>query len=446
MDRNSDVPTDQTNRSNVMNLREIDAVTSFLENRHREYLILERSDRVRTNKLKWEAVSGAIEGKSAYEQALKELEEELGLGQDDVEYKGRSIPFDPHFEEAGIKVRLIYPFLFFVKNPARVKINWEHSGRMSCIRTPTDLERYDTVSMLKETLEALLYQLIEPLVDQGIADVKKDQIHGANQLARKALETMRLAAKKSESRSKEEFSAYMRFIGRELAESRPSMVIIRNTIGMLLHQIYNHRGSSWKNFGVQKSNEIITGLINAQAKAAENASVLIEDKSSIMTCSYSSTIIKTFRIALNQGKSFEVIAAESRFNNNSYGSKMADSLRQHGASVQVVPDSSINEYTLKANQVFVGADSVLNDGSIINGTPTLAIANTAKTFKPFYAVCETAKFNTLPFERSSLENGLDVVPSDAITAIVTEKGLLKPKEAINHMREMNRYTEALCKE
>lgn len=79
-------------------------------------------------------------------------------------------------------------------------------------------------------------------------------------------------------------------------------------------------------------------------------------------------------------------------------------------------------------------------------TPSLAVARAAKDLKPFYSVCETTKFNALPPEKAGLEEGLERVPPDMITGIVTERGVLKTGEVIGCVRKMERYAETLLEE
>ncbi|GAI73282.1 unnamed protein product, partial [marine sediment metagenome] len=86
------------------------------------------------------------------------------------------------------------------------------------------------------------------------------------------------------------------------------------------------------------------------------------------------------------------------------------------------------------------ADSVLRDGSLINGLPTCELALAAKGKLPFYVVCETLKFNPrVSSKHVKLEEGFDLTPPELITGIITEAGAFKPENLAPHMKELERY-------
>jgi len=134
-------------------LKKVYAVTSFLQSGN-EILILLRSERVSTYRGKWGGISGAIDdGRTADEQALQEIEEETGLSKQDIELinKGEPLVFD---DEILPVTKVVYPYLYHVRDKSRVRIDWEHKD-MRWIR-PVDMENYDTMPRLKETLAQVL--------------------------------------------------------------------------------------------------------------------------------------------------------------------------------------------------------------------------------------------------------------------------------------------------
>ena len=79
----------------------------------------------------------------------------------------------------------------------------------------------------------------------------------------------------------------------------------------------------------------------------------------------------------------------------------------------MVPEDAIHEAVGNANMVMLGADTLLPDGAIVNGWPTLELAQGARDAIPFYVVCETIKLSTEP----GMEAGFDVVPDSLITKV-----------------------------
>ena len=166
---------------------------------------------------------------------------------------------------------------------------------------------------------------------------------------------------------------------------------------------------------------------------------IIEKGDILMTCSYSSTICQAFGMARLQDKAFLVVVAESRFSGKVYGELVAEQLKEYGIPAEIVPDNAIEHYISKVNKVLVGADSISADGSLINGTPTCAVAKAAKERQiPFYSLCETAKFDIRSCfgQQNELEEGFDRIPHDSITGIVTEDGMIRPSDVINRIEKM----------
>ena len=193
-----------------------------------------------------------------------------------------------------------------------------------------------------------------------------------------------------------------------------------------------------KSFACSKGSEIIRRSEEAALKAAEQGANFIEDSDRLMTCSYSSTLCETLKIAEQGGKVFHVLVAESRSSGEAYGELAAEELKRQGISVEVIPDAAIGDSITRASKALVGADSILGDGSLINGTPTYEVASAAKKAGiPFYSICETAKFSVRSLaEQPELEEGFDSVPPGLITGIITEEGILKPGEVINHIEKL----------
>ena len=135
-------------------LPEKEAVTSFLES-NREILILLRSERVSTYRGRWAGVSGSIDkDKTADEQALVEIEEETGLSKEDIELIRKGEPLLIDDAKLGFR-KIIHPYLFQIRDRDKIKIDWEHKEARWI--KPEDIENYQTVPMLKETL-ARVYQ------------------------------------------------------------------------------------------------------------------------------------------------------------------------------------------------------------------------------------------------------------------------------------------------
>jgi 8-oxo-dGTP diphosphatase len=132
-------------------MRQAKVVTCFLLRRSGddEILLLRRSQQVGTYRGRWAGVSGYIEETDPLTQAYMEIEQETGLTREDVQLLRTGEPLEVVDAEADRRWT-VHPFLFEVREPARIRADWEHS-ETRWIR-PKDISHYETVPQLAETL------------------------------------------------------------------------------------------------------------------------------------------------------------------------------------------------------------------------------------------------------------------------------------------------------
>jgi 8-oxo-dGTP pyrophosphatase MutT (NUDIX family) len=128
-------------------------VTSFLT-QDGQYLILKRSDKVRTMKELWAGISGIIEGnEDPLYRAKKEILEETNISEKQitlVKTASQIIIDSPQYANHEWH---IFPFLFSVNNP-KIRLNWENSEYRWV--APSDLTQFQTVPSLEKVLASLL--------------------------------------------------------------------------------------------------------------------------------------------------------------------------------------------------------------------------------------------------------------------------------------------------
>ena len=287
------------------------------------------------------------------------------------------------------------------------------------------------------------------LLSDKIRKIEFDRSSGASQIARNALDVLLFFAQTSKSETCRGFVEGFIELGRRLFEARPNMAPVQNLVAQIVYEVNAFEEGDLVNvrkFSLSRIDELSKQSETAVKKSAEWAATLIGGSDCVATCSYSSTVCETFRIAKNLGKSFNVFVAESRSDDGKfrYGHTLAKFLNSIDVSAEVFPDDEIYRYVPKTNCVLVGTDSVLCDGSVINGSPTYGVAVEAEECGvPFYSVCETTKANTLSYLGKNVEvkKGFDLVPSNLITGIVTEKGILDAKEIVEIMKEKSKFFE-----
>lgn len=131
-------------------------VTCFLL-RHQdgrdEIFLVRRSQRVRTYRGAWAAVSGYLEPRvTPLEQAYTEIREETGAGADEVRLlkEGETVAFT---DDAIGQSWVVHPFLFELAASAVLKTDWEATEHMWI--APEAIGTYETVPKLAEALAAV---------------------------------------------------------------------------------------------------------------------------------------------------------------------------------------------------------------------------------------------------------------------------------------------------
>ena len=149
---------------------------------------------------------------------------------------------------------------------------------------------------------------------------------------------------------------------------------------------------------------------------------MIPDGAIILTCSYSRTILEACSGASGAGKRLEVIALRSKRGDLAYGERMVESLVERRIQAQVCPDDVSVPDLGALTMALIGADRVRPDGSLVNGVPSLLLAEHVHGAAPLYVAAETFKLD----DAEQIEDGFEAVPASLVTGYVTDRGVVQP--------------------
>jgi translation initiation factor 2B subunit (eIF-2B alpha/beta/delta family) len=271
---------------------------------------------------------------------------------------------------------------------------------------------------------------------KSINGLKKDGEHGAGWLTMRALEILREAASLDQSATEDKFMASLGSVIAALLEARPAMVSIANYALYYRDELgaaalTSRSPQRLKKAAFSIADRLIKLHQKSAAAAARNAARLVTGRSIVMTCSYSSAVCSALEMARRGGRDFKVLAVESLHRKVSYGELTLRRLQQSGITGRIVPDSQVGWQAARADLMLCGADSVSLHGWMINGTPSLELAQMARRRgRPFYAVCEISKIDArgLTAGLREADPGLDMLPLELLSGLVTERGVLQPEE------------------
>jgi len=155
-------------------------VTCFLRNRG-EVLLLHRADDAETYPGRWGTVTGYVEDDDPAGTALMEVEEETGLGDDDVELVRAGEPFVVRDDALGRQWR-IHPFL---GDAGRRDVALNEESAAAEWTSPTAILRRETVPDLWRS-----YERVAPTIETVAGDAE----HGSAYVSIRGLEVLRDAA------------------------------------------------------------------------------------------------------------------------------------------------------------------------------------------------------------------------------------------------------------
>jgi ribose 1,5-bisphosphate isomerase len=288
-------------------------------------------------------------------------------------------------------------------------------------------------------------------VSQIVNDIRRLRIQGANNVAQAAIAALEITAEKSRAKTKKQFVSELEKTALLLSKTRSTEPLMRNSLSRILVSIERHETENtemMKRYAAKACRDFYRILeVNTRKIAGFGANEICSGDKILVHC-HSETVIEILKQAKIQGKKFSVVATETRPRDQ--GIRTAKELLKAGIPVTYCVDSALGFVMKKCTKALVGCDAILADGSIVNKIGTLPLAIVAQRFGvPVYVAGETLKFDPKtvegfqePIEERDpgeviqpsklrgakiINPAFDVVPEEYITALITEKGVMKPE-------------------
>lgn len=333
----------------------------------------------------------------------------------------------------------------------------------------------DSIKILNQQKLPHITEYLTLITIEEVFDaIKTLKVRGAPAIGIAAAFGLALSAQKYETNSLTEFKQKLKKDRDYLSYSRPTAVNLFWALDRMVQSIEN----------AISVNEAKTALIHEAIqiqledeevckKIGEHGLSLLKDGDRIMTiCNAGSIATARYGTALapiylgkEQGINLKVFACETR--PVLQGARLTTwELMQAGVDVTLITDN-MAAHTMKFKQisaVIVGADRIAANGDTANKIGTLNLAILAKEFNiPFFVAAPMSTFdikisagNEIPIEERNLEEvtfinekriapknvkvfnpAFDVTPSEYITAIITEKGIISG-DYTNEIRQLFR--------
>ena len=422
-----------------------EVVTSFIT-ADQQVLLLRRSEKVGSHRGRWSAVSGYLEGsEQPLTRAVTEIREELGLTANQTRLLriGETLRA---YDEENDTVWIIHPFLFETSSKS-VRLDWEN---VECRWVTTgELHSYPTVPKLRETLDRVQYDL-QPIptaltdVVRRVKQLAEDRIHGATFIGQEALRFLSETSQASDAKDADTLFSHVLLVGLRLRHVQPAMANVWNLTGKLLQTVDQRRAAGaspeeLRSLTQKSSVQILEDEAEASEDVARNTANLLPQDGVVLAHSYSSAVLRSLELGFKSGKEFRVYATESY--PGMEGKLVAKELIALGVPVTLIADSAVGSIIHEVDLTLMGADSVLNDGTLVHKVGTHDISTVAKRQgTPVYSSSETAKFSVQDFlgERPETTPIFDLTPPELVSSYVTEAGLVAPTEVTERIRRLQK--------
>lgn len=293
------------------------------------------------------------------------------------------------------------------------------------------------------------------------------KIRGAPALGVASAMALAITALRSTSRTRRGLLSDLERAAQRIRRTRPTAVNLFWSLEKILRSASLSQGSveQLRKLVVEEAQKIAEEDIKVNKLMGENGAALIKDGDVILThCNTGwlatageyGTALGAIKVAWEQGKKIKVIATETR--PLLQGARLtAWELKREGIPFSLITDGMVGAVMRRGmvNLVMVGADRIASNGDVANKIGTYTIAVLAKEHGiPFYCVAPTSSIDLniasgeeIPIEHrgqeevttiagkriaprgtNALNPAFDVTPAPLITAIVTEKGVVKPSE------------------
>jgi len=137
---------------------------------------------------------------------------------------------------------------------------------------------------------------------------------------------------------------------------------------------------------------------NLYGQIYKKASAYLSNLNTVITLSNSETILNILKLLKNDNPRLKVIVCESR--PQCEGKFLAQQLAESLIEVEFITEAMIMQKLPVSDAVLLGADKILNDGTVINKIGSSILALAARYYnKPVYVLADNSKFgNESSFE------------------------------------------------
>lgn len=295
---------------------------------------------------------------------------------------------------------------------------------------------------------------IPNFLQEKIEEIRLDHTSGSSELAKKSAELLIFLVGNISADSSSDLNNLLYYTTNELIRAQPAMASIFNLANTILIENSYLQNKEEIRKNVNDVCKKFKQSQEASSKIISNLTLeLIKDNTTILTHSYSSTLLNAFIYTKKNGKNINIICTESRPMNE--GVKLSKKLGGKKIKIRLIVDAGIYFIMPEADLILVGADAITTSG-FVNKIGTYGISLAAKQYnKKLYVLCSTDKIlpkgysinlkdqkNPEEIISQSIENVkpinyyFELTPLKFASGIITERGILSTSEIKKYINKL----------
>lgn len=286
-------------------------------------------------------------------------------------------------------------------------------------------------------------QTLPAPVESIVTAIRDDTIGGAADMARLTAQALDALAQEA---APETFRQQLDASVQALVEVTPSIMPVVRVLHLTVAAAEANPDDARRHVSAAAKG-FVTWLETALTDISRIGADMIRDGERIFLYSMSSTVYRMIEAAVGQGKRVSLVTTESRPANE--GLTSLQRLCPQGVEVTIGIDAGLVQLMRGCTSVYIGSDTVTSAGECLAKVGCYSTALAAKHFGlPFYVAGDTSKLDPATIRGVPIKirempatdvvpDGVpaggfvrnpifEVIPSDLVTAYVTEIGILHP--------------------
>ncbi|MBI5326325.1 MAG: hypothetical protein HZB41_13810 [Ignavibacteriae bacterium] len=247
---------------------------------------------------------------------------------------------------------------------------------------------------------------IPVIIENKIDEIRNDFTNGSTVIAANSLKVLSQTLNYIDDSHIDTISN----VASKLISTKPHMAALTNILRLFLNEFTEFKSKEDIQHYLSK---LDSDLNSAREECINNTlnKLFIDANLSIITCSFSSTV---YNIIIRAKAKINVYILESVWNGIDFGKIWIDKLKPMNINCSII---KYNEDLPNTDFALLGADAILFSGDVVNGTPSLKLAETMNENNiAFYIASESIKMCS----EISIADGFDLIPKKYISEVFTD--------------------------